>query len=392
MAKQIKKHSRIVLILGLILTFAVIYFAVPTGQTATVTSRSDTLSDSRPTLDSNHNVEFTTAAADGIAEGETLIVDFGGASDVFDLTGIVLGDVDLEVGDVDTNLVAAASCTVAADEFETVISAVNDNITFTRCTGDGAVAGGSTINVKVGTNADGGANQINNPAASVPDITIAGTFQAVQVTSTIKVAIIAGVTVSATVSEGLTVSVNGVTAANCPNYDNGGAPNEVATTATTVPFSTINVETFYDACQDLRVATNAGSGYSTTIQETDQLTSGANQIADGTCDGACTDSAEADWATATNNGFGYCMDDQAGYENASATADAGWGTNGCDDADTFFKTIADAGAAEAAQNIMSSAAAVSDDRSFVGFRLTVDTAQPALTYTNTIVYITTPTY
>ena len=392
MAKQIKKHSRIVLILGLILTFAVIYFAVPTGQTATVTSRNDTLSDSRPTENSNHDVEFITAAADAIGEGETLIVDFGGASDVFDLTGVVLGDVDLEVGGVDANLVAAASCGVPADEFETVISAVNDNITFTRCAGDGAVAGSSTINVKVGTNADGGANQINNPAASVPDITIAGTFQAVQVTSTIKVAIIAGVTVSATVSEGLTVSVNTVTTANCPNYDNGGAPNEVATTPTTVPFGTINVETFYDACQDLRVATNAGSGYNTTVQETDQLTSGATQIADGTCDGACTDSAEADWATATNNGFGYCMEDQGGYGDASATADAGWGTNGCDDADTFFKTIADAGASEAAQNIMSSAAAASDDRSFVGFRLTVDTAQPALTYTNTIVYITTPTY
>jgi len=102
----------------------------------------------------------------------------------------------------------------------------------------------------------------------------------------ISFAIFQGVTVSVSVAETLTSSINGLAPAACPNYDNAGAPNEVTTTASTVPFGNANADTFYDGCQDVRVATNAGAGYAMTIQENDQLTSGANQIADGTCDGA----------------------------------------------------------------------------------------------------------
>jgi len=392
MAKIVKKYSKTTLVLGLLFVLVLMYSVIPAGQTATVTPRQDTLSDSRPTpVKSNHDVQFTTDAADGIAEGETVVVDFGGASDVFNLTGVVLGDVDFEVGGVDANLVAAASCGVPANEFETVISAVNDNITFTRCAGDGAVAGGSTINVKVGTNADGGANQITNPAVGVYDVTVAGTFQTAEVTSTIKVAIVAGVGVTATVAESLTFTISSVAAASCPETIGGtDRSDQAGHDDDSIPFGSINPSTFYFSCQSLAISTNAGGGYSGTVQETDQLkTAGATEFPDGDCDTNCSEISNGTWTGAANDGFGYCMDDVTG--NGAQTA--GWATaEQCDDATPEFMIFPEKGIdAPDVQTIMSSAGAVADT-SYVGYKINPAATQTAGDYSNTTIYVVTPTY
>lgn len=381
--------------LAMITVLALLFpqYIINRAKAADVTSRKDVIADSRPSTRANHTISFTLTASNAVDEGDTLTLTFDSA---FDTSSVTEDEVDITDDGVD--LTTAANC-AGAEQASVAMAA--DVLTITICAGDGgAIAASSAVVIEIGANATASGtgvanNRIQNPAlsactgaSSVCGITIGGTFGDA---GDMKVAIISGVTVSATIDETLTFSVNAVTTGNCPDFDNT-AGNEVGTTATTVPYSTISTETFYDACQDLRVGTNASGGYSVTVQETDQLTSGANQIADGTCDGACSDSAENQWATASNNGFGYCMDDQATFGDGSATADAGWGTNGCDDADTYFKTIADAGASETAQAIMSSATGVSDDRSFVGLRLTADAAQAAGTYTTTIVYIATPTY
>src|SRR2546428_676846 len=79
-----------------------------------------------------------------------------------------------------------------------------------------------------------------------------------------------GVTFSATVDESLTHATAGVTTANCPNPAGAGSETEVDTSgdATTVPFGTISVNSFYGACQQLTVSTNATGGYVTTVQTT----------------------------------------------------------------------------------------------------------------------------
>ena len=69
-----------------------------------------------------------------------------------------------------------------------------------------------------------------------------------------------------------------------------------------------------------------------------------------------------------------------------------WGTNGCDDSITFFKTIADVGASETPENVMQSAGTASGDVADIGYRLNVPGDQAAGTYTNTITFIATPTF
>jgi hypothetical protein len=121
------------------------------------------------------------------------------------------------------------------------------------------------------------------------------------------------------------------------------------------------------------------------------VTTGANTIAKGACDGTCSDSTAAAWATATNHsGYGYCMIDTA--HTAATNADAAWGTHPCG-ASQYFKTIANAGASQAAQNIMTSTSATAtNDVANIGFRLTVGPGQAAGIYTTVGVYICTPTF
>lgn len=378
--KQIKKYYQAAVALALIMVMAFTYAITSTSKAAGATGEKDTLTDSRPSVYPNHDIKFKMDASTTIANTETVTVTFTGfttgANAIVDGNWSVLHDAD------GTGSYTALTLTTDYTISEPATSTADPVVTFTF-TSAGATAIGTDKYMEITlTNSS---DKLPNPTAGVKTISIGGTFGD---TGTIKVAIIAGVTVSATVAETLTATVAGVTTGNCTVT--GGTEIDTSGSATTIPFSTVNSDTFYDACQSLSVATNASGGYSATIQETDQLTSGSDQIADGTCDGGCTDSAEAAWATAGNNGFAYCADDYNG--DGAATADAGWGTNGCGAVTQNFKTIADAGAAETAQSIMSSAAPVSNDQAYIGYRLTIDGAQAAGAYSNTIVYIVTPTY
>src|SRR4030042_2042991 len=220
MAKKIKKHGKTTLILGLILVLAALYGFIPLAKAGTVTSRSDSISDSRPSTASDHTVEFTVASA--VDEGDTITVTFDPA---FDTSTIVLADVD--VADDTVDLTTAANC-AGAEKASVVMAA--DVLTITICAGDGgAIAAASVVEIQIGTNA-GGTHQIVNPAllgcsgaSSVCDIDVAGTFGD---TGKMKVAIISGVTVSATIAETLTFSVNAVKTANCPAYNNAAGNEE----------------------------------------------------------------------------------------------------------------------------------------------------------------------
>jgi len=381
MPKIIKKHGKTALILGLILVLIGFYYLAPLVKAGTISSYKDTLSDSRPSpVKSNHTIQFTIATA--VHASDTVTITFASG---FTIGSVDYTDIDLKDDGTDLTLAAtpgsgAGSALGAA--FSGQVLTITENDTDT-------IAASSVVNIEIGTNATYGVTgdqQIQNPTAAVYSITIGGTFGD---TGTIKVAIITGVTVSATVSEALTVTVAAVADTSCTVT---GGTSKVTTTSSTVPFGSVTTEDFYDGCQSLTVNTNAASGYSATIQETDQLTSGSYQIADGTCDGSCSDTTAATWATDTNNGFAYCMDDISG--DAAYTADnTGWATNNqCGGSNQSFKTIADAGASETAQAVMSSAGAISGDNSYVGFRLSVDAAQQPGTYSNTVVYIVTPTY
>lgn len=381
--KQIKKHFQATIALVLILTMAMAYAVTSTARAASSTLASDTMSDSRPTTPvPTHTIKFKMDAATSIVNTETVTVQFTG----FTTGGTTGVDGDWTVShDADgsgayTDLTVTTHYTIT----QMPTSTGDPTVTFTFTTA-GATAIGTDKYMKiVFTN---GAGKLPNPTAGVKTVTIAGSYGD---TGTVtKVAIISGVTVSATIAESLTATIAGVTTLNCTV--SGGTEIDTSGDATTVPFGSISTEAFYDACQSLTVTTNASGGYSATLQESDQLTNASLvQISDGTCDGACTDSAEGAWSTATNNGFGYCVDDVSGTD--AATADAGWGTNGCGAGTQNFKTIADAGASETAQTIMSNTGSVSGSQAYIGYRLSASGTQAAGTYTNVLSYIVTPIF
>lgn len=342
-------------------------------------SLKDTLSDSRKSTASNHTIVLDLSASTQLIAGETVIVNFPAG---FTLTSIAIGDVDFQNGATDETLQSVACGSTDTVRWELS----SQTMTFTACNSYSAEAAGTAITIKVGTNASGGSNQITNHATANPyTLTVSGTYG--DDSQDTRIVITEPITMSATLDEALTLTVDGVTAANCPDV---GTETDRDTDATTIPFGTINTESFYGACQKLTTTTNAGGGYSSTVHTTTRPTSGSYVINEGTCDGACSDSTENAWAIATNNGYGYCMKDDTG--NGAQTADAGWGTNYCGASPTYFKTIARADASETGITIMSSASGVSGDSSYIKYQISVDSAQASGTYSTYIVYISTGTF
>lgn len=393
MPKIIKKHGKIALILGLILMLIGMYVVITPAQAVTYcTKEKDVLSDSRPETVSDHTIYFVTPT--GVhAAAKTITVTF--AAD-FDLTApVAFGDMDLAIDDdgvcdgdwTDETLAAVAG------EGEWGVGVDGQVITFTSPTDAGAdeIAAGRCVQIKIGKNATGGAanKQITNPTAGVKDIDIGGNFGD---TGKMKVAIIAGVSVTATVAETLSFTIAAVIADDC--HDNIGGTDqsdEAGHNASTVPFGTITPETFYFSCQSLQIKTNAENGYTCTVQETDQLKYGAIEFPDGNCnDGTCSETSNGIWTTSTEEGFAYCMHDITGDGAGTAT----WANEEqCDDGTPEFKIFPEKAVDDPdIETVMSSAAAVSDDTSYIGYKINADYAQTAGAYSNTTIFVVTPTY
>jgi hypothetical protein len=105
-------------------------------------------------------------------------------------------------------------------------------------------------------------------------------------------------------------------------------------------------------------------------------------IKDTTCDsGSCTETVTGAWTTATNNGFGYTLD------NVSGT-DAAFLHGG-----TFTaKQVPDQEVPETKQIIMSNVGPVSAKQIYACYRISVSGTQPAGYYYNKIKYTATATF
>lgn len=152
------------LIVVLVLPFSIVY-------AATVSSVTDTPSTLEAGELANHTFTFVTPT--GVAEGATMTFSFES-----DFVTAAITEDDVDVADDGIDLTTASDCT-GAEEAGVVMAA--STLTITICAGDGgAIAGGSTVTVEIGTNATAsgtGANQITNPSAvGTYFITLAGTF------------------------------------------------------------------------------------------------------------------------------------------------------------------------------------------------------------------------
>lgn len=231
------------------------------AEAASVTSYSDTLSNSAPSQASNHTITFTTPT--GVANTETITIDFSDGP-------FVVGSVDFTDIDVATTsgeFDLAADCTgseMASAAFS------GTTLTITMCSGDGGlIAANGTTTIEIGSNATfqtTGDQQLTNPAAGSYQLPItAGSVD----TGETRVAIVSTVNVTASVDTFFTFTVGGVGAGQTVNGTTTGG----VTTSTLIPFGELQTGSASTAAQDLTVVTNARNGFTVTVTSDGQLDS-----------------------------------------------------------------------------------------------------------------------
>ena len=264
--------------LGVLLALLAVLIGPPLqlANAAAVTSHKDTLSRLKASTASNHEWQFVSPTGVN-ATTDTIIYEFDVAGTAFNLTGVVLGDIDL-LEDTDgtpgncsgtlTQEVLVSTDTAATNEWLVTISTVNDTITVGPAAANdtGALtAANACIILRVGTNASGGTNQITNAVAATYQMGITGAFgdtgeTAVQIITDDQVA------ATATVDETISFSISAVSIAfGTLTTANARWANTTAGSATEVTAHT------------LIASTNATNGYVITVDGS-TLTSSGNTV------------------------------------------------------------------------------------------------------------------
>jgi len=253
MSKIVKKCGKITLVLGLILTMVGTYLVIPTSKAESATVESDTISDSRPTVLANHDIKFKMDAGTTIVNTETVTVKFNGFT--HGATPSVIGDWSV-LHDAD-GTGAYTALTPTTDWTFATGSGADPIYTFTFTTA-GATAIGTDKYIEITfTN---GTGKLPNPSIGSYKIDIAGSFGD---TGVAYVAIVSGVSVTATVSESLTFTIDetifdfGTIPTDALRYATGGAASGGSASGQS------NGEPAL-----ITIGTNASGGLSTTIRST----------------------------------------------------------------------------------------------------------------------------
>lgn len=343
------------------------------AEAASITSASDTLSNSAPSVVSNHTIQFTTP--NGMQLGETFTITLPAG---FDFDSITLSDVDLASTSIDQTLAVSAGAGTWG------VGTTSQVMTFTTPT-DILVGSSTVLEVKIGTNATGGANQITNPTSGPHLILIGGTMQD---SGSMMVAIIDEVVVSASVNTSLQFAVSGLTAGASLQQ---GSPTTTddTTTATTLPFGTLAIGVSETLAQDLAVTTNASNGFSVTVEQTTALQSSTGDDIDGFIDGSNTETPTA-WQSpggliADENTYGHwaLTSNDATTTRASEFSDGGdlWASGSTTPIVVMGHTGPSDGTTEG------------EGLTRVGYQIEISALQEAGgDYTTTLRYIATPTF
>ena len=350
---------------------------------ATVTTFSDSLSDSRPSTDSDHNISWDVIDASGIEADDVFTLTF--ATD-FDTASITEDDIDIADDGVDKT--TATDCS-GSEDFG--VAMTNDVLTFTACTELVTIAADSVVTVEIGANATAsgtGSNQITNPTAGSYTITLADTTGYTD-TGEIQVAVIAGVTTTLDISASLSVTVNAVNSADTVN----GASTSITSTSSTMPFETMTVNNDKVGAHSIQVSTNAAEGYTVGVRwlgsgTNDGLTSGSNN-----CDGFAYDSAtNADpkaWVAGTNPSGGTANTNTCWYGYTTEDSTLGTGT-----VDRFTSSGGDKWApfSSTAYEVIYSNGPVNAESTKVGHKVEANSMQPQGSYTGIVEYIATAVF
>lgn len=246
-------------VLSSVIVFSLLFFSANLAIAANLTDISNTLSTESASAPANHTITFTTPT--GVASGETIILTYNNGTTI--PGGLDHTDIDLT--DDATPVVLAATPTGSTWG----VSVSSPVITFTN--GTTAVAAGSVIEIKIGTHATGGDQQITNGPTGTTNLVISGTFGD---TGTIGMPIIddSVVVINALVQPSISFSISdnsiffGNLSSSTACFADGTDPGPV-----TCPI-TSEAEAF-----NLQAGTNAGSGYIITVFGP-TLTSGTHTI------------------------------------------------------------------------------------------------------------------
>jgi len=385
-----KKYLREFCTLTLILAAVFSFWMAGQVKAGSFSSGKDTVSDSRPSVVSNHTILFTTASA--WASGNTFTATYSSAVTA---PTWAIGDFDVSfdgTSGTDTEVVLSGTVATAV-----TWRASGSGTILTFIMGDTAVwipGASKKVQIEIGKNATSGgsgSNQFTNPpkgsvAVGTARINSVDLSYGTTATDTGKAlfATLEGVTISATVAQSLSASINTVPSAAC---DSSFTADSAATmTNTSVSFGTITPDTFYHGCHDIVVVTNALNGYSATAQANTTLygsLSMANTIPNFSGFGANPTLARG-WGASNTYGFGFSCDDMNGAGRCLADFTAS-GTNS-------YRPFLDTAVAAQANTTFISSSTATNSTSRVDYRIIVTTTQVADTYSNIITYIITPTF
>ena len=250
---------------------------IGTASAASLTTVSDTIVSSAPSVATNHTLVWTTPT--GVAPAETILVTFDPTGLNFTVGALVVADF---VGETGVTVVAA--CGAPASEATLTVGA--DSFTLTMCAGD-SIAATTVVTLPILN------NRITNPAGVGSYVVrIAGT----QVDNAdTRVAIISTVTMTAKVDTSFTFTISGTATSTSAN----GTTTTFTTTATAIPFNTVAPGVIYTGAQFLNVATNAYNGFAVTVVQNQNLLSSTLADIDLFIDGAGT-AAPTAWIAPTN--------------------------------------------------------------------------------------------
>lgn len=240
------------------------------AEAASVTSFSDTLSDSAPSVVSDHTIEFVTPT--GMPAGETLSIVFpAGFTGIGSLTA---DDIDLEVNGSDEDLDDGAASGAIWN-----VTAAGQTIDIQS--GTDVIGAGATVTIEIGSNATFASTsdaQITNPGVATSYEITVSVGDTPNDTGATRVAIVDAVTVTASVETLFDFTVTGVSDGTLVNT---GDTTGGDTTATEIPFGELVADTASTAAQDLQVSTNAANGFVVTVQVDQQLLSANGADIDG---------------------------------------------------------------------------------------------------------------
>jgi hypothetical protein len=339
-----QKTTKKLIVAVLMFSMVTMYGTMPIAQAAGLDSVKDTISDSDSEAnDVTHTIVFDMA--NELAAAEVVTVTFNAN---FDLTGA-----------------DATSVTCPTNSTAGLVGQV------VTCTVDGGQTLSSTTPLTIIV------ASTTNPTIGFYDVTVS-TNNSIKAESTeALVYIIDSVVMQAHVDATLTFGVVAVNAL----VDVNGTPTTIGSTATTIPFGDLTVDTPAIIGQELQVTTNAGGGFTVTVQQSGDLVSAAGDDINAAATGYAvwTPPAGTLGSDTTYGKMGFTTEDTS-LNTFEAGANAYRGFDGTTPVPVMYND----GPADGST--------IHQGSTEVAYQVEVDALQEAGDYETTLTYVCTPTF